>query len=338
MKRIVLYIDSSSFNDATSCYIDNIKMATTNIGFDFHISESISNIKNSDVIFTITANNFIKAFLLKPFSKTLFWSQGIEPEESFMRENNFLKFHAKNLIEYIALKFSGIKFFVSKSMLNHYKHKYGLILENYEIMPCFNLNYEKPDNLSLKRYENPSFVYAGSLSIWQNFEETLQIFKFIEDKIPSATLTLLTQENEKACRLVNQYELKNIIVKYISLKDLNKELLKHKYGFLLRKDTKVNNVATPTKMNSYLACGVIPIYSDSILDYSTNINLGNFDLKMKGTDTVEDIARKIINFEDLEHDFSYLDIYIQKIFNDYYNQSKYIHNISERLKNYFKRQ
>ena len=251
-----------------------------------------------------------------------------------MRENNFYKFHTKNLIEYIALKFSGIKFFVSKSMLNHYKDKYRLNFENYEIIPCFNLNYEKTDNLSLKRYENPSFVYAGSLSVWQNFEETLKIFKLIEDRIPSATLTLLTEENEKALSLINQYELKNIMVKYVSLNNLNKELLKHKYGFLLRKDTKVNNVATPTKMNSYLACGVIPIYSDVIKDYSTNINLGNYDLKMKATDSVEDIARKIIDFENLEKDFSHLDTYIKKIFSDYYNQNKYIHNISQRLKNF----
>ena len=334
MKRVTLYTHPSSLNEATSCYIDNIKRAAINIGYDFKISESITSIKDTDVIFTITSNNFIKAFFLKPFSKTLFWSQGIEPEESFMRENNFYKFYAKNLIEYIALKFSGIKFFVSESMLNHYKNKYGLIFENYEIIPCFNLNYEKPDNLSLKRYENPSFVYAGSLCIWQNFEETLKVFKLIQDRIPSATLTLLTKENEKAFNIINQYELKNVVVKYVSLNDLNKELLKHKYGFLLRKDTKVNNVATPTKMNSYLACGVIPIFSDSIKDYAININLGNYDLKMKATDSVEDIARKIIDFENLEKDFSHLDGCIKKIFSDYYNQKKYIHNISQRLKNF----
>ena len=44
------------------------------------------------------------------------------------------------------------------------------------------------DSEILKSY--PIFVYAGSLSVWQNFEETLKIFKLIEDRIPSATLTL----------------------------------------------------------------------------------------------------------------------------------------------------
>lgn len=334
MKRITLYIDSNSLNDATRHYINIIERAARDIGCDFYVSESINNIKLNDVIFTITANNFIKGFLLRPFSKTLFWSQGIEPEESYMRENNFLKLHAKNLIEYVALKFSGVKFFVSKSMLNHYKDKHGLIFKNYEIMPCFNLKYEKPVNLSQKRYDNPSFVYAGSLSTWQNIDETLSIFKFIEDQIPTATLTLLTKENEKADCLIKKYDLKNILVKYVPLKNLKEELQNYKYGFLLRKDTKVNNVATPTKMNSYLACGVIPIYSDSIKDYATHINLGKFNLEMKATDSIEEIALKVINFENLEKEFKNLDIYIKAIFNNYYNEKKYINNISKELKNF----
>ena len=116
-------------------------------------------------------------------------------------------------------------------------------------------------------------MYAGSLSAWQNIDETLKIFKQIENIIPEATLTLLTEEKIKAQALIKQYDIQNAMVRYVSLNNLNEELLKHKYGFLLRKDIKVNNVSTPTKMNSYLSSGVIPIYSDAIKDFSKHINL-----------------------------------------------------------------
>lgn len=36
---------------------------------------------------------------------------------------------------------------------------------------------------------------------------------------------------------------------------LNEEHAKYKFGFLLRMDDVVNNVATPTKYNSYLTLG-----------------------------------------------------------------------------------
>ena len=80
MKRIVLYINSKSLNDATSHYIEIVNRAVTELGFVFLITESINDIKFRDIIFTNTTNNYIKGFLLRPFCKTIFWSQGIDPE------------------------------------------------------------------------------------------------------------------------------------------------------------------------------------------------------------------------------------------------------------------
>ena len=334
MKRVALYLHSSSLNDATSHYIDIIDKAASDLGYIFYITESINNIKFNDVILTIVPNNFFKALLFRPFSKTLFWSQGIEPEECWLRENNLLKYYAKNIIEYIALRFSGMQFLVSESMLNHYKDKYGINLSNYQIMPCYNLNHKEAININLAKYDNPTFVYAGSLSAWQNIDETLQVYKYIENIIPEATLTLLTEENEKAQRLIKQYDIQNAKVRYVPLKDLNKELLKYKYGFLLRKDIKVNHVSTPTKMNSYLSSGVIPVYTDAIKDFSKHINLNNFNLRLKSKDAVEEMANTIISFENNESDFADLNIHIKNIFNDYFNDKKYIEQIKIRLKNY----
>ena len=136
MKRVALYINSSSLNDATSHYIDIIDKAASDLGYISYITDSINDISFNDIILTIVPNNFLKALLMRPFCKTLFWSQGIEPEESWLRENNLFKYYAKNIIEYTALRFSGMQFLVSESMLNHYKDKYGINLSNYQIRLC----------------------------------------------------------------------------------------------------------------------------------------------------------------------------------------------------------
>jgi len=209
MKLITLYLDPTSLNEATSYYFDLIKRASMELGHNFKISKNISDIKNADVIMTVSTNHFIKALVFKPFSKKIFWSQGIDPEESMMKENNLLKYYLKSFIEYIVLSLPSFKLFISDAMLNHYEQKYNFADKNYMIMPCYNLHYSEPLKKNLNRYQNPSFVYAGSLSVWQNIEETLQIFKFIENKIHNATLTLLTKENEKAKNLISNSYLIN---------------------------------------------------------------------------------------------------------------------------------
>tara|TARA_X000000950_G_scaffold289535_1_gene415070 strand:+ start:7724 stop:8740 length:1017 start_codon:yes stop_codon:yes gene_type:complete len=334
MKRIVLYINSKSLNDATSHYIEIVNRAVTELGFVFLITESINDIKFRDIIFTITTNNYIKGFFLRPLSKTIFWSQGIDPEESMMREKNIFKYYLKSFIEYIVLSLPSFKLFVSNAMLNHYKNKYNFNAKSYTTMPCYNLHYSEPLQNNLNRYKNPSFVYAGSLSIWQNIDETLQVYKCLENHIQNSTLTLLTEEIEKANNLIEKHNIKSANVKYVDLRDLNNELLKYKYGFLLRRNNIVNNVATPTKMNSYLACGLIPIFTDAITDYKDQIDLKDFSLRISSNLSVDEIAKKIIDFESSKKDYSNLDIEIKKIFDKYYNDIKYTKEIKLGLKEY----
>ena len=131
--------------------------------------------------------------------------------------------------------------------------------------------------------------------------------------IPEATLTLLTEENKKAKNLIEKYEIQNAQVRYVSLGDLNEELLKYKYGFLLRKDIKVNNVSTPTKMNSYLSSGVIPIYTDAIKDFLKHIDLNNFNIRLKSNNSIEEMANTILSFENNENDISEFNIKIKKL-------------------------
>lgn len=114
------------------------------------------------------------------------------------------------------------------------------------------------------KYNNLSFVYAGALYDWQCIEETVLVFKMINEIDPSARLTLLTAKKQKAEELIKKFALVNIKISFVKLENLQNELVKYKYGFLLRKNDPINNVATPTKMNSYLAAGIIPINTNVI--------------------------------------------------------------------------
>ena len=55
---------------------------------------------------------------------------------------------------------------------------------------------------------------------------------------------------------------------------------------------------------------------------------------MSSDSSIEEIAEKIIDFEDTKTDFGNFDIEIRKVFNEYYNDNKYVEQIKVRLKEY----
>ena len=224
-------------------------------------------------------------------------------------------------------------------MLMHYRNKYFYNKQDYIIIPCYNLNYLSGLAGSTgERYKNPSFVYAGSMATWQCVEETLQIFKAVQQKISEASLTLLVKEQDEAFGLVNKYGIKNVEIKYVNLSDLQKELTKYKYGFIIREDILVNNVSTPTKMNSYLASAVIPIYTDLIQAFVENIDLGDYSLCLNSKSSVFEKAQKIIDFEKRVIDSLQLDEKIQSVFKTYYSDNMYLTQIELKLNKLIGRQ
>lgn len=84
-------------------------------------------------------------------------------------------------------------------------------------MPCFNeiSISDKAFSDSRKISEN-NFVYIGSLSAWQCFEETLQVYKKIESKSKVETrIYIYTYEQEKAFKLLKKYAIKNYVVDFL---------------------------------------------------------------------------------------------------------------------------
>ena len=324
------YLEEGDFNEATSYYVNIVRESLQLIGETVTFVSSLNQIDSRDKVFVIHAKAFLKVWMKNPKSYIVIWFQGVVPEEAMcMFEKSFSKFPRKyfwTFLERLALDKAAKVLFVSYAMLRHYQCKYGYNKSNYFIMPCFNqeLNLEafKP-----QKYEAPSFVYAGSLSRWQCIDETLQLFRKIKGIIPQATLSLYTKEKEQAARLCEQNGV-DAQVNFVPTKDLQEALMSYKYGFIVREDIIVNNVATPTKMNSYMAAGVIPVYSDVIYDFR-NV-FGNLEYVVPFREVNECLCKinilenKEINIDSIKEEY-------KGIFNVYYSIPQYIEGLKQFL-------
>ena len=87
----------------------------------------------------------------------------------------------------------------------------------------------------------------------------------------------------------------------------------------------VNRVATPTKFSSYLAAGVLPIFSSCLKDFYDSY--GNSDIVC-----VADNYSDITEFVRKEHDKGIIMAEIKNIFNSYYSIEFHERRIRERIK------
>lgn len=326
------YLQDGDLNEATSYYIDIISRALLQQGEQVEKVFSLKVISPTDKVITIQSKAFFRVWLKNPKQYIINWYQGIVPEEAMcMFEDSLSKYARKYLwrfLEYFSLCKAKGNIFVSEAMWRHYQHIYGYDKSNYCIMPCFNQELDLRQ-FTAEKYATPSFVYAGSLSRWQCIDRTLLLFKDIHALFPQATLTLLTKEKEKAISLCHKYGVKADI-KFVASSELQQVLGAYKYGFIVRDDIAVNNVATPTKMNSYMANGVIPVYSDVINDFQTVFR----DLKYVVSFTGEEEAlSKIKKIETSGVDCGVIKSEYETVFGFYYSVDKYVGLLSTFLTN-----
>lgn len=325
MKSAYLYCDPRSLNDATNYYVAIIRDCLNSIGYNLSVCHDISEIKHPDAIFTITARYFFVANIRFPFAKSIFWAQGVSAAECRIGCQNFksrVRYVVRKISERCAINHSSVLFCVSHRMLQYYKDTYALKNVNKCIvMPCYNLQLSSSFNLS--QYNNPSFVYAGGASVWQGVDLMLDVFARVQKELPGASLTICTSDYNIFKNKIEFRNIKNYKIKYIPVSELQQELHRHKYGFIIREKNIVNEVATPTKMNSYLANYVIPIFSDAVEDFKNNIKLDEFTIMANSPLDVYSIARKIVDFEKTEHDYNKYRSIVEVIFKRHYNDQYY---------------
>ena len=321
-----IFVEKQEMNDATSFYIGIIKSAIEKITDEVKVVSSIKEIGKNDIVIVVTIKTFFLVWLKNRKQTIYIWFQGILPEENLMMfkgYKKYFKFFSNRILEKLALSYCNKAFFVSEAMHIHYKKVYGYKGNKHFIMPCFNQEISE-ECFKDEKYNNPSFVYAGNLAKWQCVDKTLELFKSIKANFPDATITLLTKEKEKAMELANEFGIRDITVKYVPYTELNTEMSKYKYGFLLREDNAVNNVATPTKMNSYMACGVIPVFSDVIGDFKYALSEVKYKISVSSFDDCIDDLKEIenngVNSTEILKEY-------KRVFATYYSKDFYIDKI-----------
>ena len=203
--------------------------------------------------------------LIKQY-KIIYDYRGAVPEESFLKNKNLPKYYFLKFIDRLPAYFSEEVHCVSEYFKNYLFQNYKK--REYIVIPCL----VNEMNFPIKEEKNViKFIYVGGLSVWQKFEEILKLFSLIENEI-SSTLTIVTPDTLNAKMLVENQNIRNYRIVSGDAEVVKNELKDSDFGFLLRDNIIVNNVASPVKFLEYISNGVVPILTEGIGDYSNLVS------------------------------------------------------------------
>lgn len=311
-------------------YLDVIKQSLIRCGFTCDEIVSLDGMNKKDLyIFPMGRDAF--KFYHQGYKNFILWQQGATADESYMRHKSKLRYNILNYMDCFAMKKAKMIFFVSQYMKEYYENLSGInFSEKTYIMPCFNETLDE-DFIEKKDYLKKNFAYVGSLDLWQCFDETAKLYKEIENRYPDAYFKVLTFSVEKAIEKIKALGIKNYEVKCVKKENVKNELKDIVYGFIIRKDSIVNRVATPTKLSSYMSAGVIPIFSSVLDDFKKASGNMKYAISLEDWKDTSELMKTInlpIDKDELKKEYEYL-------FNTYYGTQNHVNRISEMMKGIF---
>jgi hypothetical protein len=303
-KEIILLIDRNSFPDYE--LPNNVRKIPYHSRFE--AIKIILAFKKRSIFFLNVIDLFRFQFLKYIGRKTFVWHQGIIPEESYSRHRSLLRYYILSVIEFLALRNANGVVLVSSEAKSFLERKYKFLsLKKFIVVPC--LSDFSLTNSSESR--GNKFVYIGGISSWQCFDDVVKSYLHIKNVIKDATLSIYTLDKEKARNTVdkiaaNTEELGIEIASLTSRKEVESALNKHRYGFLLRENIPLNNVASPIKFGEYLSCGVAPIITEAVIDYAKIVRKDSIGII--GSDDIDTLLKdiKLFNKSPSEISESYL--------------------------------
>lgn len=328
MKKAYFY---TNYNNIVvlKTYLDVIKSALTNCGYECTYVKSLEAIDKESLIVHVMGIDAVK-YYLKGYKNFILWQQGATADESYMRNHSKIRYWILNKIDVFAMKKAKFILFVSDYMRHHYEElAHRSFLDKSYLMPCFN---EQLDSQIFRRkdYANKTFCYVGSLDLWQCFRETVGLYKSIESEIPNTKLKILTFDVEKGRQILNEFGIVNYEIKQVPKEQVKQELIESSYGFIIREDNMVNRVATPTKFSSYMSAGVIPIYSSCLIDFDTESKSKNMKYALGLPQKID--MTKIIEFLNNDVDTEEIQAEYDNLFSTYYSENYHANNIVEQFR------
>jgi glycosyltransferase involved in cell wall biosynthesis len=206
----------------------------------------------------LSMRNGFQHLMRVPFMRSAIDVHGVVPEEfrmhgdyynavAYERKEEFAYRHAKRVVA------------VSDAMRRYLSGKYRdwrlPVFVNFPIFPVAD-EYRGP-RAGREPGEAPVAVYAGGLHKWQQPEKTLRAMMATQHAITSYFLSPDPAAAEELASEVGSPD----SIRFGSMS--HEELLRFyrgcDFGYILREDNIVNNVACPTKVVEYLANGIVPI-------------------------------------------------------------------------------
>lgn len=314
--------------DVTNYYIETIGEALKRLGYDVEGIISSNEIEQypRKALYVVINLSTALNLLLKRRTNYIYWVQGVEAEESFVRNHSNIRLKIMKLMETFFIKQAKFVVFVSKELQKHYEQQCKMSFDTKAYcMPCFNTSINIGTFTDIDQKE-VTFCYIGSLDPWQQFPETVSLFYEMSQKSKyNMKLLVLTRDQKKAEKILKNYPKLSYELDFVPNEKLNERLKDVHFGFVIRNDDIINRVATPTKLSTYIANGVIPIYSTSLKDFHEKYQ--NEKYVVAADNGWEQKVNEIIS----SYDLSEIKRCYTQIFEDYYGREKHIVNLCSKI-------
>jgi glycosyltransferase involved in cell wall biosynthesis len=194
-----------------------------------------------------------------------------------LEEENHLgtRFYFRKKIERLTAHTCGRRVAVSRRMLDFLDREYGRSHQRDVVLPClydsdrFSPSVDRAQARHRLGFDNRVvFLYLGIGAPWQCPAETIAFFKQIKRRLPPAFLWILTPDMEIFKPLLVDVAPDDHRLEYCPHDELADRIQAGDFGFLLRKQCLINQVASPVKFPEYLASGLSVVIGPDVGDYT----------------------------------------------------------------------
>lgn len=313
-----VYLEIFFFSNFTKNIYKSNKVTVYTLNWLFHFFLILKLLRNSNRIYIHSVYSGFRIFPQIFFSGINKAKVCLELHGTFQEELEYKgeKWNSKffGWIEKMLLKKSRIVVFVSKKFEDYYLKKYPFVnkLKRFIIPTCSSKVLENTSNLNpkglMEKYnitnDDVVFIYSGSIEIWQKIDLMMSIIKQLLQRSTKYKFFLLTANPNKMEKIAREFKIipnERVFIQSVSPEDLANYYEISHYGFVLRDDHILNEVASPTKFLEYLFFGIIPILKSTKIGDFTNydidfITIDNLEREFKPTKSHKNIlvAKKIV--------------------------------------------
>jgi glycosyltransferase involved in cell wall biosynthesis len=216
--------------------------------------------------------------------QTVYVKMGIIDEFLCMKHRNtILKYKLIHAFErHFLRKFDAITI-VSEGMGEYIKERYAVSAERLIVLPCAVdqavFIYRPDSRLEIRQdldlQDRLVFVYCGIWAPWQCIPETIDCFRLIKEIDENAFFLILSPDRDFFQNALSVLNVQDYRILHVDHPLIDRYLSSADCGFLIRKRSRINRVASPLKFSEYLICGLPIIIGPEVGDFSAMVqNLG----------------------------------------------------------------